>query len=58
MQDLLSERVREGEERQRKVEEELAQQQSKVSEMEDAKRKIETDLKEKYEECKVQVSTC
>lgn len=54
MQDLLSQQVKE---RQGKLEEELTQLRNKVSESEEARRKVETELKEQYEECKVQVST-
>lgn len=56
VQDLLSQQVKEGAERQGKLEQELAECRNKVSEVEDARRKAEAELKEKYEECKVQVS--
>ena len=57
-QALLSEserQVRESEERQGRLEQEAKEHRDKVSELEDARRKSEAELKEKYEECKIQV---
>ena len=47
--------MKEGAEKLENLEQELTSHRNKVSELEETKRKTETELKEKYEECKVQV---
>lgn len=42
--------------RQNRLEEEAKQHRSEVTELENAKRKAESELREKFEECKIKVS--
>lgn len=56
---MLSEakkQVSEGLERQHSLEEDVKQQRAKVVEIEESQRKVESELKERLEECKVNVS--